>query len=129
MAYWWVSQNKTFDEESAGHYLWAPLRDKAGQTPHHWATMLEVRPGDVIFCYVDQTAAAIAVAQTAAVPSPRPFTSKEGEAWERDGRRIEAQYELLRPPFPIPPVAGRLLALLPERAPGRKTRPGWSQPR
>jgi hypothetical protein len=25
MAYWWVSQNKTFDEERAGNYLWAPL--------------------------------------------------------------------------------------------------------
>ncbi|MCH8102350.1 MAG: hypothetical protein IIB28_04255 [Chloroflexi bacterium] len=27
MAYWWVSQNKTYEQEKAGGYLWAPLSD------------------------------------------------------------------------------------------------------
>ena len=113
MAYWWVTQNKTFREESEGGYLWAPKRDKAGSTPHHWASMSEVRSGDVILSFVDQTIAAISVAKGSAYTSERPFTSKEGELWEKDGLRIDAEYELLENPIATPPIADILRPLLP----------------
>lgn len=45
MAYWWVSQNQTYEEEHGGGYLWAPKAvEKTGRTPHHWRTMADVRP-------------------------------------------------------------------------------------
>ena len=46
MAYWWVCQNKTGKEEHQGGYLWAPHRNKNGQTFFHWENMDLVRPGD-----------------------------------------------------------------------------------
>jgi len=33
MAYWWVSQNKTVDEEHSGGYLWAPIANCPGSDP------------------------------------------------------------------------------------------------
>lgn len=72
MAYWWVSQKQTYRHERAGGFLRAPNRKDAGLTPFHWATMNEVRPGDVIFSYVGGRIVAVAVARTAAYDSPRP---------------------------------------------------------
>jgi len=30
MRYWWVNQNQTFAQETAGGYLWSPKRSKIG---------------------------------------------------------------------------------------------------
>ena len=100
MAFWWVSQNKTFAEESDGDYLWAPQRNKDGRTRHHWAAMEQVRAGDVILSFVNQTIAAVSVAKGSAYASDRPFTSKEGAVWEKKGWRVDAEYENLTPPIP-----------------------------
>ncbi len=72
MAYWWVSQNKTYRYERAGGYLWAPVRDQSGRTPQHWRTMLDVQPGDVIFSYVGQTPTEAAAGQRAGCRRPQP---------------------------------------------------------
>lgn len=49
MAYWWVSQNKTWSHEVGGGFMWAPKTDERGNTHFGWAFMLDVRPGDLIF--------------------------------------------------------------------------------
>src|SRR5688572_18698302 len=108
MAYWWVSQNQTYDEEHGGGYLWAPRRDANGLTPHHWRTMPEVAAGDVIFSYVGQSINAVAVANSAAYAAPRPFQSERGQEWELDGWRIDVAYDFIDPPLPVPPIAERL---------------------
>jgi hypothetical protein len=115
MAYWWVSQNKTFDEEREGDYLWAPQRNKDGRSQHHWLAMEQVRAGDVILSFVNQAIAAVSVAKGGAYASDRPFSSKEGAVWEKDGWRVDAKYELLKPPIPIPPIASELRKLLPSK--------------
>ena len=46
MSYYWVYQNKTFQYEREGEYLWAPKRTKKdNQTQHHWTRMKEVKKG------------------------------------------------------------------------------------
>jgi hypothetical protein len=36
MAYWWVSQNRTFRQEREGGYLWAPKTGSGGVVFTHW---------------------------------------------------------------------------------------------
>jgi hypothetical protein len=71
MAYWWVSQNETGDEEHSGGYLWAPKRNAHGDTFHFWTAMAEVRRGDLIFCYMGQSIRALAEAKSDPYDSPR----------------------------------------------------------
>lgn len=55
MAYWWVSQNRTYKLERAGGYLWAPKSGANGVAFFHWENMKYVRPGDLIFSYANQS--------------------------------------------------------------------------
>ena len=93
MAYWWVSQNKTYRHERGGGYLWAPARDKSGHTPQHWRTMLDVQPGDLIFSYVGQHIRSLAVAGSSARPDIRPPEFSDQSLWKQEGYRIDVSYE------------------------------------
>lgn len=44
-----VFQGATFDRESHGGYIWAPIANRAGNSFHHWDRLLDVRKGDIIF--------------------------------------------------------------------------------
>lgn len=115
MAYWWVAQNHTFKEERASGLLWAPKLDKAHRTPHHWAALTQVQPGDLIFSFVNQAITAISVAKTKAYDHKRPpvFQSAAAAEWQHDGRRIDVDYRDVTPPLPIPPIASALRGHLP----------------
>lgn len=113
MAYWWVSQNQTYKHERAGEYLWAPNADSTGQTPHHWATMKQVQPGDVIFSYVNQKIPAISVAKSAAVPSSRPEEFPDQELWKQEGVRVDVEFRDLKPALKVPEIVSQLQPLLP----------------
>lgn len=115
MAYWWVSQNQTFKQERAGGYLWAPKTDRGGGVPHHWQTLTEVQPGDVVFSYVGQRIPAIAVASTSSYDSPKPGEFGARAPWEENGRRIDVQYQDLATPLEIAPIAVALKGLLSEK--------------
>lgn len=109
MAYYWVSQNKTFDHEFAGGYLWAPLRDKRGGVPHHWRRMQQVQPGDTIFSYRRQSVPAIAVATTKAYPAPQPTEFRRHGDWEVDGLRIDVEYRPIDRPILLSAVPEAVL--------------------
>ncbi len=112
MAYWWVSQNQTYKHERAGEFLWAPNADSAGQTPHHWATMKQVQPGDVIFSYVDQKIPAISVAKSAAIPSSRPKEFLGQELWKQEGVRVDVEFRDLKPALEVPQIVSQLQPFL-----------------
>jgi putative restriction endonuclease len=114
MAYWWVSQNQTYRQERSGGFLWAPVANEHGLTFFHWATMNEVRPGDVIFSYVGGRIVSVSVARTAAYDSPRPERLGEG-LWEDAGKKVEAEYRDLAVPLPVASVVDELHPLLPDR--------------
>jgi len=115
MAYWWVSQNQTYKHERAGEFLWAPIADSAGQTPHHWATMAQVQPGDVIFSYVNQKIPAISIAKGAATHSSRPKEFKDQDLWKQNGLRIDVEFRDLEPPLRVPTIVSQLQPLLPSK--------------
>ena len=97
MAYWWVSQNRTFRHERDGGYLWAPARDRSGRTPQHWRTMLDVQPGDVVFSYVGQRIMSLGVAGSSARPDMKPPEFSDQSDWKQEGYRVDVSYENLHP--------------------------------
>lgn len=115
MAYWWVSQNRTYRHERSGGYVWAPRVDGGGSTPFHWSTMTEVRPGDIIFSYVGQSISAFGTAITEAYDFDRPPEFGTGEAWEIAGRKIDVAYRDVDPPLPLREFVDGLYPLLPTR--------------
>lgn len=113
MAYWWVSQNKTHEQERGGGYLWAPKSSSGGVVFTHWSNMTLVRPGDVIFSYAKQSIGAIGVASTAAYDAPQP--DEFGGVWEADGRRIDVLYRTISPEVRLHTFVDDLIPFLPER--------------
>ena len=113
MAYWWVSQGKTFRQERAGGYLWAPKKGSNDATFFHWSNMRLVQAGDIIFSYLDKTISAVAVARTSAYDAPRP--SEILQPWHNDGLRVDADYNPVQPPLIISAFIDQFKALLPDR--------------
>jgi hypothetical protein len=109
-----VSQNQTYRQERSGGFLWAPTRNEAGLTPFHWATMNEVRAGDVVFSFVGGKIVAVSVAKTTAYDWTRPTDLGKG-LWEDAGKRVEVEYRDLTVPLPIGDILGELRPLLPDR--------------
>jgi putative restriction endonuclease len=42
MRHWWVNQNQTFRQETAGGYLWSPKRNSNGGRNPFYESMREV---------------------------------------------------------------------------------------
>ena len=112
MAYWWVSQNKTYQHERDGQFLWAPQLNTAGRPQHHWTSMTEVQPGDVVFSAVKQKIVAVSVANSSAYDAPRP-SGFEGGLWEANGWRVDLRFQELDQPIRIADILGDLKPKLP----------------
>ena len=108
MAYWWVSQNKTFSHEREGGFIWAPLSDKGGRTPHHRQNVASVKPGDVIFSYVRGAIVARGEAETEVYHAPKPAGFDHEDVWENQGRRVDVAYFDLKVPLVVRDIADEL---------------------
>jgi 5-methylcytosine-specific restriction protein B len=95
---WWVNQGATYTQERDGGFLWAPMLNKAGRPQYHWDTMDEVRVGDVVLHYNDGFLRAASHVSAAARPESTPF---DDQAWEKEGRLVETQYQELNEPVPL----------------------------
>jgi len=114
--HWWVSQNRTWKQESSGGYLWAPLIGKGGRVPFHWETMREVRPGDLIFHYVRGQIVAMSQARSVAYHSPRPSEfDKSSDAWALNGRKVDCSYTHFRKAINVSDHMEEIRPLLPEK--------------
>lgn len=90
--YWWVNQNKTFEEEVGGGYLWSPQLKKNGMKNPFYDFMLQVRPGDVVFSYAQQQISAVGIVTSPASPAGNPFTEQVGALWNEDGWYVEVAF-------------------------------------
>ena len=115
MAYWWVSQNKTYKEERQGGYLWAPLFDKGGHTPHHWRTVSQLQPGDIVFSYRSRKIPAFAVVSSAPFEADAPTDFQRKGDWSREGLSVNATYEDVSSPLAVPAISDQLMKLLPSK--------------
>lgn len=113
MAYWWVSQNKTHRQELEGGYLWAPKRDKGGNTPFHWKNMERVQPGDYVVHFYGQKLQAISVVTESARSERQP--DELGDLWNHEGWLVSVRPRPLSQPVPVPEHRRALLDLMPAR--------------
>ena len=93
MNYWWVNQNITYLEESTGGYMWSPKKNKSGHNIHHWVTMPQVLPGDIVFSFRRGGIPSIGIIQSSGYSSPKP--SDFGVArddWSKDGWCVDVEY-------------------------------------
>jgi MoxR-like ATPase len=88
---WWVNQNRTYTQERAGNYVWAPKEGKGGRSsPIHWSVS-SLRPGDRIFHYAGQSIRAVSTVMRSAVEAEMP-PNYPGDTWERLGLRVGTEY-------------------------------------
>src|SRR5690625_2963654 len=109
---WWVNQNRSYETESAGNYLWAPTGDRRGHLVHHYESLTEVRPGDFVLHYANQHVRAVSIVQEKATPAvcPRPDDRRYRG---REGRLVRTHYNEL--PTPVPLADATNVSLLPMR--------------
>lgn len=99
MRYWWVSQNKTYQHEAAGGYLWSPQSNSAGQRNAAYDFMREISPGDVVFSFAGRDIKAISIAESNAYESPKPqIFGRAGENWSDIGWKVDLFYVRLDNP-------------------------------
>jgi len=94
--FWWVNQNKTFNQETAGGYLWSPKRNTNGARNPFYEFMREVTPGDLVLSFQGTYIRAIGVVKSHAYECPKP--SEFGDAgpnWSAIGWRVDVSYEAL----------------------------------
>ncbi len=89
--WWWVNQNKTFKQEHAGGYVWAPKKTKGGGEAFHHVNVGKVKQGDVIWHYCNQMIVSISIAKTDAFEQAKP-AELETDEWETDGYMVKVQY-------------------------------------
>ncbi len=99
MNYFLVFQNKSYEEERNGGYLWAPQKNKNGQTFHHWTDMKLIKKGDIIFNSFNGKLVSILTAQGNCQEHERPTGLEQLDLWEKDGWLVDVEYNDLEQPI------------------------------
>jgi hypothetical protein len=96
MRNWWVNQNQTFAQETAGGYLWSPKRNTNGARNPFYEFMREVAPGDLVLSFEGTRIRAIGVARSYAYECPKPpeFGSA-GPNWSLIGWKVDVGFQIL----------------------------------
>jgi len=97
MRFWWVNQNQTFRQETAGGYLWSPKWKKRGARNPFYEYMREVSPGDLVLSFEGTYIRAIGSVRSHCYECPKPaefgFT---GPNWDLIGWKVDVHYHALR---------------------------------
>lgn len=120
MAYWWVSQNKTFEQDRKAGFLWTPQIDKGGACPYSWLNLSLVRAGDTLFSYVGRCVVAILTANQDAreshFPQDRSTSLTHGhDDIEVIGWIVDVTFHLLEPKIQVPGIKQQLMEFLPKK--------------
>lgn len=99
MNYWWVTQNKTFEEEIRGGYMWAPKAQKNGHSLLAYTNVSLVKPNDIIFSYAQSNIIAVGHALSAGYTSMKPHGGETGDLWQSEGWRVDVDYTMVPDPY------------------------------
>lgn len=91
MRIYYVFQNKTYNSELSGGYLWSPQLNKAGKKDIGYTTMTFVKKGDFILHSYKQKIVAISIAESNCYSSPKP-NELSSTNWNTEGYRIDTNY-------------------------------------
>ncbi len=100
LRYWWVNQNKTYNYEVGGGYLWSPKKNSNNAKNQFYENMLEVKPGDIVFSFADTFIKAIGVATSTGYSSVKPKVFGEaGGNWSEDGWKVDVEFTYVDKPI------------------------------
>ena len=117
MAWWWINQNHSYDEERQWGYVWATRRDKRGRTIFHHRNVQRIKKGDICFHHRHGAIIAISIATEGgkrATGRPHPESEK---AAREEGWLVTCRYVELSRPIEVAQVASRIQELSLEYAP------------
>ena len=115
MNYFIVFQNKTYNEEMSGGYLWAPQRTKGGKKIYHWTNMTKVKDGDIIFSMYKGNFVSVNIAKGTAVEEVRPHALDKESSWDKNGWLLEVKYNCLKNPIIKKSNIDEILKLCPNK--------------
>ena len=98
--YWWVNQNKTYESEVTGGYMWSPKVNKNGGFNKFYDFMIRTMPGDIVFSYADTKIKTVGEISNIARDALKPKEfGKSGDDWNSDGWLVEVDYQRLKNPI------------------------------
>lgn len=97
--YFFVFQNKSYDVERRGGFLWAPKTNEIGRYVSHWRLMKEVKRGDVIIHSVNKHIVALSVACSDCYSAEQPNNLTDERLWDSDGWRVDCDYIIINKPI------------------------------
>lgn len=115
MSYFIVFQNKTYERERNGGYLWAPKRTRGGHEIFHWTNMTKVKDGDIIFSMYKRNLVSVNIANGIAVDSTRPIDLDKDNLWGDHGWILKVEYRVLDNPISISDNIDNILKLCPSK--------------
>ncbi len=115
MSYFIVHQNKTYNEEMEGGYLWAPQKTASGKEIYHWTNMTKVKDGDIIFSSYRRNIVSVNISNGQAKEANRPSALDKVNLWEDKGWLLKAKYNVLTNPISIDDNLEKILQLAPAK--------------
>ncbi|WP_299149815.1 HNH endonuclease signature motif containing protein [uncultured Dokdonia sp.] len=113
--HYWVNQGKTYKEEKAGGYLWAPIKNTKGKSLFHWTNMSKLKPNDIVFNYFKGNILGYCIITSKAYHSPIPSEFSQDVEWAIKGLMADAEYQSFYSPINIESNFEKILDLLPEK--------------
>jgi len=99
MAFWWVNQNQTYEQEIGGGYMWSPKRNANGAYNQFYENMTLAQPGDVVFSFRQQHISDVGIVQAPAQSAPKPQEFGEsGSYWSAEGWLVSVSWHKLGRP-------------------------------
>jgi hypothetical protein len=109
---WWVNQGKTYREEQAGGYVWAPVVTKRGTPVAHHTAVGDLSAGDIVVHYSGTAIRALGRVSSAPEVRSRP-PELPGEPWNNEGRQADVEYFPLSSPIALAELGDRPLSVGP----------------
>lgn len=110
MNYFFVFQNKTYDKEMHGNFLWAP-QGKCS----HWKNMTNIHKGDVIFHSYHKKIVAISIAESNCYAASQPKGLFPEGLWQENGWKVDCQYYIMKYPIVTSDYMEDILKLQPTK--------------
>ncbi|WP_422485418.1 HNH endonuclease [Gudongella sp. DL1XJH-153] len=109
--YFFVFQNKSYDEEYKGGYLWAPQHGDNGRRVSHWELMKVVRKDDLIIHSYHKNIVAVSIAKSDVYESKRPLELPD--QWNDKGWKVDTEYLTIENPIVTSEHMNKLMELQP----------------
>ena len=107
---WWVNQGKSISKESAGGYIWAPIKMNNGAHLNHWDRLKDIKTGDIILHYSNK---ALRYSGRVLLPAVEVLCPDQniGEYSNKPGRLVKVAYHQLLPEIALQKLSSEISKL------------------